>query len=202
MDIPARTAMGLNRISAKRKASTVLRYNSTIAVKPRPKAQKMSIEELKASGLLTKASKVGKSSRSKWKAKADKWFSEFIRLRDSDEHGRVKCVTCSHTDHWRYLQCGHCLERGNMSTRYDEKNCNAQCAGCNWNGGQRVKHEAAIDAKHGEGTVAALELKEKVWRATKSQIKERDFRFYADTYRSRVERIKQAEPGRYFGKGG
>lgn len=134
-----------------------------------------------------------KSVRSKAMEAADKWFSEWIRLRDSDATGRVTCVTCSHTDHWRYLQCGHMVTRGNQSTRYDERNCTTQCRGCNYNGGKTAKHKDAIDRKYGLGTAQALEDKGRV----ECKRNAGNFQFIADTYKERVEWIKQHEPGKF-----
>ena len=128
------------------------------------------------------------------KAAADRWFSEFIRLRDAGPDGRVTCVTCSHTDHWRGLQCGHLVTRGHQSTRFDENNASCQCRGCNYNGGQHVKHAAAIDTRHGAGTSEALHIK----AAMRCSRTTSDFQFIADTYKKRVEWIKQHEPDKYF----
>ncbi len=62
---------------------------------------------------------------------ADKWFSEFIRLIDSDSDGFVKCYTCDEVMFWRGMDCGHFEDRKNMEVRYDERNCKPQCQGCN-----------------------------------------------------------------------
>lgn len=188
--------MPLNRISPKRKATTTLGHNSTFAVSKVKKEKRVySIAEMKASGLLKRASKLGdiKTERAKWKAKADKYFSEFIRLRDAGPDGRVKCVTCSHTDHWRYLQCGHFVTRGHQSTRFDEMNCNTQCRGCNYNGGQHLKHADAIDRKHGMMTAETLEEKGRIPCRRTTQ----DYRFIAETYKARVDMIREMEPGKF-----
>ena len=59
------------------------------------------------------------------KAKADKYFSLFIRERDKDKG----CVTCGKfTDN---KDCGHFLSRRFESTRFDEKNAHGQCQKCN-----------------------------------------------------------------------
>lgn len=183
----------LRPVSDKRKGMK-RRHNSTFGAKSKPK-KVMSIEELKASGLVVKASKLSdsKSEKAKWKDKADKWFSEFIRLRDAGPNGRVTCITCSHTDHWRYLQCGHYVTRGHGSTRFDEKNCNTQCRGCNYNGGQHMKHATAIDRKHGAGTAEALEQKGRM-RTNRTVF---DYQFIANTYKARVFWIRQHEPEKY-----
>jgi hypothetical protein len=72
-------------------------------------------------------------------------------------------------------------------------NCNTQCRGCNYNGGQHLKHAAAIEAKHGPGTCERLERKAKM----NSKRTLSDYKFLADTYKARVMRIKEQEPVRY-----
>lgn len=167
----------MNRISSKRKATTKLGYNSTFTAKQ--------FRDLKPRST--------KSERQQCKAKADKYFSEFIRLRDSDEHGMVTCVTCSHRGHWRTLQNGHWITRGHEATRYDEQNCNTQCRGCNYNGGQHLKHEAAIVRKYGNEAVRKLTEKARMeCRRTAS-----DYKFLAETYKSRVNHMRQNSPGKF-----
>jgi hypothetical protein len=166
----------MNRISPKRKQTAKLKFNSTFEAK---------------------VASVPKSVRDKgyWKRQADKWFSEFIRLRDSDERGRVKCVTCSHTNHWRQLQNGHWITRGHEATRYDEQNCHTQCRGCNYNGGQHLKHAAAIEEMYGAETCENMERKARM-KCRRTLL---DYKFLAETYKSRVLRIKETEPERYTG---
>ena len=62
------------------------------------------------------------SSRKTLVKEADRWFSKYIRLRDG------RCVTCGSQQN---LQCGHLFSRKSYSTRWDERNAYAQCAGCN-----------------------------------------------------------------------
>lgn len=62
--------------------------------------------------------------------KLDKVFSIYIRQRKAI-NGIAKCVTCGKEDNWTKLQCGHFMSRKHMSTRWDENNCQVQCAGCN-----------------------------------------------------------------------
>lgn len=65
--------------------------------------------------------------RKKLKTKLDKVFSEFIRERDD-----YVCITCGVTRNTHVIQCGHLFSRVSNSTRWDEKNAFAQCAGCNY----------------------------------------------------------------------
>src|ERR1035441_10313512 len=83
--------------------------------------------------------------------KADKWFSIFIRLRDSDENGNVKCCTCQITRNWKQLDCGHWIKRQHQTTRFNEYNCSGQCKGCNaFEQGRPIEHEKFIIKKYGE----------------------------------------------------
>ena len=134
-----------------------------------------------------------KSEKSKWMAQADKWFSEFIRLRDSDEFGRVTCVTCSHRGHWRDLQCGHWITRGHMATRYDERNCHTQCRGCNYNGGQHLKHHMFIANTYGHSAVDELMRKGTVF-CRRSMV---DYQWLAAKYKGLVDEVKKNEPLKY-----
>ena len=58
-------------------------------------------------------------------------FSEFIRKRDADDFGVAKCISCNLQREWKYLGCGHYISRGNKRVKFDERNNNAQCKGCN-----------------------------------------------------------------------
>ena len=81
--------------------------------------------------------------------KADKWFSIYIRLRDSiDEY--CTCITCGAVRHWRNLDCGHWIKRQHMGTRFDERNCASQCKQCNYfEQGRSAEHEAYIIKRYG-----------------------------------------------------
>jgi hypothetical protein len=71
-----------------------------------------------------------KPSRSKLVKKLDAVFSQYIRLKDS-VGGYATCFTCGKKDHWKKLQNGHFQSRKHYATRWDEQNCQVQCAGCN-----------------------------------------------------------------------
>ena len=89
---------------------------------------------------------------------ADKWFSIFIRLRDSDDNGIVKCCTCGKYHDWKRVDTGHYLKRQHMATRFNEVNCAAQCKGCNcFEQGQSAKHRDYILQKYGQQKLDLLE---------------------------------------------
>ena len=64
-----------------------------------------------------------RSEHKKLVEKLDKVVREIIKARDK------KCVTCGNT---QGLQCGHLFSRSAFSTRWDLRNCNAQCYPCNF----------------------------------------------------------------------
>lgn len=87
------------------------------------------------------------------KKKADKWFSIYIRLRDSDWQGYARCITTGQKKHWKELDCGHFQTRQHLMTRWNELNCNAQSKMANGPlGGMQYEHGLAIDRRYGKGT--------------------------------------------------
>jgi hypothetical protein len=71
-----------------------------------------------------------KPSRKTIITKLDNIFSQYIRLRYS-KNEIATCVTCGKQDHWKKMQNGHFISRKHYATRFDEDNCQVQCAGCN-----------------------------------------------------------------------
>lgn len=105
---------------------------------------------------------------------ADEAFSRYIRLRDSERVGTEfvgECITCpkrltvlyrDDSGTWRWVassQNGHFVGRGVYSLRYDELNCNLQCAHCNaWleKNEMLARYQGALDDKYGHGTFKNL----------------------------------------------
>lgn len=91
-----------------------------------------------------------KPTRSKLVKQADQVFSEYIRRRNANELGMAECFTCGKIDHWKNLQCGHFQSRKHYSTRWNEKNCQVQCAGCNvFRYGEQYKFGLYLNKKYG-----------------------------------------------------
>lgn len=86
-------------------------------------------------------------------------LSLYVRLRDSNEKGMCKCITCDKVGYF-YNDCiqdGHFIGRQHLSTAFLAKNNNAQCEGCNkFGAGEQYLHGLAIDVKWGEGTANML----------------------------------------------
>ena len=96
------------------------------------------------------------------KRKLDDVFSIYIRLRDSDQNGYCKCISCGAIYFWKggSMHNGHYVNRSHMSLRYDEKNCNAQCINCNsFDEGNNIGYTRGIIKKYGAEILDILEWK-------------------------------------------
>ena len=98
-------------------------------------------------------------SISKLKKELDKWFSLYIRLRESSLEGVTQCFTCGKIEYHNKLQCGHFQSRRYLPTRFCEINCQPQCVGCNmFKQGEQYKFAMNLDAKYGEGTADKIQI--------------------------------------------
>ena len=99
---------------------------------------------------------------SKLKKKLDVLFSQYIRRRNADHLGRVKCFTCGIEKHWKEQQAGHFQSRSHHSTRWDEVNVQVQCVKCNmYRQGEQYKFGMYLDQRFGDGTAEELEYRAK-----------------------------------------
>ena len=102
-----------------------------------------------------------KLSRSKLIKKLDNVFSLYIRLRYA-KNEIAQCFTCGKKDHYNRLQCGHFQSRKHYSTRWDEINCQVQCAGCNvFRYGEQFVFGKNLDMEFGKGCSESLYYKAK-----------------------------------------
>tara|TARA_R110001592_G_scaffold95756_3_gene275619 strand:- start:1385 stop:1774 length:390 start_codon:yes stop_codon:yes gene_type:complete len=100
-----------------------------------------------------------KLTRSKLVKKLDTIFSQYIRQKNSIDEIST-CFTCGKSDHWKKLQNGHFQSRRHYSTRWDEINCQVQCAGCNvFKYGEQYVFGNKLDQKFGSGTASRLHIK-------------------------------------------
>ena len=90
--------------------------------------------------------------------KLDSAFSKYIRWRDADTDGYVKCSTCEAVKPVDKMQCGHFMSRRYHSLRWHKYgNCNPQCYGCNiMDQGRQYVHSKYIDKRYGTGTAEEL----------------------------------------------
>jgi hypothetical protein len=95
----------------------------------------------------------GKLDEKLWKV-----FSEWVRRRDADKNGMVKCFTCPKIGHWKEMQAGHFISRKHKATKYHEQNVMCQCVKCNiFDQGKQFVFGQNLDLKFGAGTAEKLE---------------------------------------------
>lgn len=112
--------------------------------------------------------------------KADKYFSLYIRKRDS-ENGVAQCITCGNFT--SSFDCGHFISRRFQATRYDEKNAHAQCLKCNrFQHGNQFEHGKWIDEWYGDGTAESLLQKSKMVCSRTKQ----DYEWIAKEYKEKL----------------
>lgn len=127
-----------------------------------------------------------KETRTALKRKVDKWFSQYIRLRDTDDTGYGRCITCRKTIFWKHGDAGHFRTRGHLTTRWDERNVNLQCKHCNGPmSGMQYEHGCAIDQKFGSGV--ARKLLNRSVEMTKYSMD--DLRVMAKSYQTRTREL-------------
>ena len=88
---------------------------------------------------------------------ADTAFSLYIRQRDADANGYVKCVTCDRVNHYKKMDAGHFCSRKKEGTRYDDRNVFTQCKRCNiFMSGNKPEFAIFLMKRFGEGIVEDL----------------------------------------------
>jgi hypothetical protein len=103
----------------------------------------------------------------------DTVFSIYIRRKDAI-NDIAKCVTCGKKDHWSKLQNGHWASRRHYSTRWDERNCNVQCSGCNvFRAGEIYLYTKYLCSKYGDNFPEELyKLSQKTVKFTDSDLQD------------------------------
>lgn len=99
-------------------------------------------------------------SISKLKKKLDVVFNAYIRQRDLLPHwdGGFKCISCGKIKEKNYMHAGHFYAGTFTATRWDERNVNGQCAGCNtFKHGNLLEYRKGMIAKYGQEVVDELE---------------------------------------------
>jgi hypothetical protein len=118
----------------------------------------------------------------------DRVFSEYIRLRDSNSFGNCNCITCGRYGSWKYaMDAGHFISRNHLSTRFNEKNCAAQCLNCNrFSSGKQYEFGIAIDKKYGKGTAEQLLILSKI----KCKYDDKILQLKIDEFRAKIKELK------------
>lgn len=106
-----------------------------------------------------KFQKYQKPKKSLGKLKKKLWgiFSEYIRLRDSDQDGNCVCVTCGLRTYWKNLQAGHFISGRNNGVLFDERNVHGQCKVCNlWKHGNLEEYYPFMMKKYGNEIIESI----------------------------------------------
>ena len=120
--------------------------------------------------------------------KLDEVFSTYVRLRDSDCSGYVRCYCCGYPVHWKLAQNGHFMNRRHLGTRFDERNCHSCCAVCNMGlNGNLDAYEAHLKRDYGETIIDKLTmLKNTVTKFTDHELKD-----MIEHYQGEVKRLRK-----------
>lgn len=94
------------------------------------------------------------------KRKLWKLFSEYIRRRDADQDGVVKCFTCPREMNWKESQAGHFMAQSlGLWVVFEEKNVHAQCAPCNlYKRGNPSVYALELTKRYGPSILEELQL--------------------------------------------
>jgi hypothetical protein len=83
---------------------------------------------------IIKASKKKLPTLTSLKKKLWKLTSLYVRLRDADDLGMVKCSTCEMVKHFKQMQAGHFVSKAHGTSVYFAlSNIHPQCYRCNMN---------------------------------------------------------------------
>jgi hypothetical protein len=118
-------------------------------------------------------------------SKADKYFSQYIRLRDTPG----QCPTCGAYITYETSDCCHYIGRGHLASRYDEINCNAGCRRCNrFKSGEIVYYRMWLVDKYGGEKITELEKKSLLQG---SGYKTYDLELIARQYKQKIKELQE-----------
>jgi hypothetical protein len=127
---------------------------------------------------------MAKTERQKAIAKADKYFSQYIRLRDTP----CFCPTCGAYIEFETSDCAHYIGRRHLNTRYNELNCHATCRKDNrFLGGEIVKYRMWLVEKYGEQKIKELE---QLAFLSGGGYKAFDLEIIAEEYKQKIKQLK------------
>lgn len=121
---------------------------------------------------------MSKSTTKTFKHTVWKSCAIFIKLRDADCNGIVKCCTCGKlmSIYNQNCQAGHYVPGHNNSTYFDDAHIFSQCTFCNFHGnGEQGKYGIFLKKKYGytdEILEELLAMKHKTKKVTMEELKE------------------------------
>lgn len=117
----------------------------------------------------------------------DRLVSEYVRKRDTQKDGFIRCFICSKKISYSEAQNCHYISRQHIATRFNLINCNAGCISCNcFDPDHEKRYRAVLVKKYGEDTVEEFkQLKNTILKLSLSDIKSLEQEF--------KDKIKQIE---------
>lgn len=135
-------------------------------------------------------------TKSELKKELWKWFSQYIRLRDSDDRGYVNCISCGEAKNWKYeIDAGHYIPQIPIyeAIRFHEWNVNGQCKSCNgFKEGNTAYYRKNLIDKIGKDAVEWLEEHARDGLNWKIYHYEEKIRYYKDQVKE-LKKIKGLE---------
>lgn len=123
----------------------------------------------------------------------DAVLSLYIRVKDADKNGMVKCFCCPRILHYTLAQNSHYIRRGHMATRFLIENCHPSCPKCNNDHNDNIEpYRKALIEERGDGIIDWLEEQSKiVCKHSQDELKEMliDFR-----EKLRIAKLKFQKP--------
>ncbi len=118
--------------------------------------------------------------------KLDKVFSEYIRRRDADESGYVKCCTCPTVKHWKEMDAGHYITRSHLMTRWGVLNVNTQCHECNvLKNGHLFAYKIYLISVYGDHIISYLNTQKfQIWKPMPYEIDE-----MVEVYKQKIKEL-------------
>ena len=119
-------------------------------------------------------------------------FSKFIRLRDADWRGYVKCISCSTTRLWNDgIDAGHFYSVGSdLALKYNEINCNGQCRSCNsFKSGNLLEYRRGMIAKYGEKVLKDLEVSHYI-KTTHKKLNQMEINALYNFYKKKIKNLE------------
>lgn len=124
-----------------------------------------------------------------YKKKLDEIFSQYIRLKHSNDKGYCRCISCGRIHFWKDIQNGHYMSRRYLSTRFHENNCRPQCVSCNiFNQGNAQMYRRGLISEIGEEAVDLIEVRAKTLTVHYSDFEYQELYKY---YKALVDEMKK-----------
>ena len=102
----------------------------------------------------------------------DNIFSQYIRLRETNENGYGTCIYCGNTVKYQDSENCHYIPRGKLSLRWSDLNCNIGHIKCNREDNRKKIGEGII-LKYGYDVVKWLESYKYIHKPFKFELQEK-----------------------------